>query len=152
MITDLDAHRFVPPRQRDIDRGRARGKLHRIGHQVGQHLGDAVSVDVHQHGLVGRVQLQGDAMLAGKTFIGCQRLLQQRLQRHHLKRQAHLARFDFFTVQNIVDQPDQAFAIVLGDVHQVADCLRHGSSHATGNQPQRAANRGQRRAQLVTDG
>jgi predicted aminopeptidase len=69
-----------------------------------------------------------------------------------LQLKAHVAGLDLFAVQDVVDQPDQALAVALGDAHEVSGLRRQLAGHAAPDQPERAAYRGQRRAQFMADG
>ena len=91
-------------------------------------------------------------MLAGKPLVGGHGLPHQLPDVDHLQIQAHFAGLDFFAVQNVVDQPDQALTVVLGNVDQAFGRIGQDTGNPAGNQPQRAANGGQRRTQFVADG
>ena len=56
-------------------------------------------------------------MLGCITFTGSQRLPDYLFYVDIFQIHAHLAGLYFFAVQNVVDQPNQAFAVVLGNVY-----------------------------------
>ena len=60
--------------------------------------------------------------------------------------------FDFFDVENIVDEPHQPLAIGIGNREQPRRGRRQLAAGAADQQAERARDRGQRRAQFVTDG
>ena len=101
-------------------------------------------------GGLGRNDLQPHLMLRGETLVRSYGALDQFRQIEHLQLKRHLARLDFLHVQNIVDHADQPLAIVFGNIDEAADLVAQGTGHTASQNPERAADRGERRAQLVT--
>ena len=93
-----------------------------------------------------------DAVALGKAAVGLDRLLDQRAHVDALEVEHDLAGLDLLDVENVVDQPHQPLAVLVRDLEQPHGRLRQLPGGAAGEQPERARDRGERRAQLVADG
>ena len=136
MVYHFDPHPYGHAQHRHLHHAVRRGKLQRVGQQIGQHLDHAVAVNVHLQHPIWRPQPHRHTVLACETFVGDQRLLDQQPDVDNLQIQAHLAGLDFFDIQDVVDQPDQALAVVLGNADQVLSGLRQRTGDTPSNQSQ----------------
>ena len=71
---------------------------------------------------------------------------------HMVECSSALAAADAFEVEDVVDQADQAVGVADGDVQHLLRLFGTRLERPAGEQAQRSAQRGQRRAQLVRDG
>jgi hypothetical protein len=151
MIGNFYAQAIAAAQQGDLDRLARRRKLGGVRQQIGKHLQKTVGVDARP--ALGRAgdEFEAHLMLYGKTLVRLQRLLDQGQQRLRGELEVHPARGNSFNIENIVDQVDQAIAVVGGDTDQRFRRRRQLPADAAFEQTQRTTNRRQRRAQLMAD-
>src|SRR5262249_28012137 len=126
-------------------------ELYRVGEQVREDLHEAVGVaDDGEHGW--SVHLDADLVLTGKRCDAAHRVLQRLHQVTGLPNNLDVTRLHLLDVENVVDETDQTLSILESDPEELlalgAQLARRPSDH----EPKRAADRRQRRAQLVADG
>ena len=128
----------TPPIGRELDR---------VREQVGQRLHDAVGVGPHHALDLGQAEV--DRRRVGERHHDAQGLGDERGDVAALLVQHDGARLDALDVEDVVDQPDQAVGVLDRDVDHPPPALRELADGAAGEQPERAADRRQRGAQLV---
>ena len=105
---------------------------------------------------VGVVAVGGELDRRAEVLCVCairvDRLLHDRLQALRRQPQLQAAGLRTLQVENVVDQPHQALAVELGDVDQPRRLGGQRAGDTACEQAERAGDRRQRRAQLVTDG
>ena len=131
----------------------ARGRiLGCIRKQIIQYLHHPVFIHADHRSRQLAFQLITDLVLLGIGMIHFQCMFQQRHEFDRTDIELHPARLDLLHIENIVDQQDQPFAVLMRDLDQRFDCCRQLPPHPAGNQRQSTTNRSQRRAQLMTHG
>ena len=91
-------------------------------------------------------------MLRGERADGFDGALDDRGGGHAIHLQGDFPALEALEIENVVDQRDQAHGVAFGHPDQLAGVSRQVAHRATGEQAQRAANRGERRAQLMAHG
>ena len=99
-----------------------------------------------------QADVQNDVEILGELPVGGDSALDQRSDHQSAHVERHLAGFDLLDVEQVVDQPDQAFAIAVRDGDQTRGFFLQPAHRPAGQQGQRAADRRQRGAQFVADG
>ena len=122
-----------------------RGELHRVRHQVRQHLDQAVAIagDERQIG----IELAADRDVAsGRVRAQARdRLLDQRPRRDGRERQIHFSELELRNVENVVDEADQPVGVLQADHEELALDRRQGRRLAE-DELQRSLDRRERRA------
>ncbi len=137
--------------QADGDGAALGGILDGVRQQVDQHLDEPVAI--HQRVCVCRFRFAvdgcHDAQPRGKGTKLPHGALDQWRQRLWLRVKGHEARFDLGDVEHVGDQAGQPLAVASGQRHHLCRARRQFAAAAAFQQLQRAADGGERRAQLV---
>jgi len=120
-----------------------------VGEQVRHHLEQPLVVggDLARRELAARLEAHLEAL--AEALVEDDRFAHQLVDADHLRIQGQLTRLDLLDVEDIVDQVEQALAVSLRDLGELAHVLRHLAEHARVDELQRADDRGKGRAQLV---
>src|SRR6185503_18848401 len=80
------------------------------------------------------------------------RLLDQRASVDALEIEHDLPSLDLLDIEDVVDEPYQPLTILMRNGEEPQRRLRQRARSSSNQQPQRAGDRGERRAQFMTDG
>ncbi len=140
----------APGRSHDGDGGVGRGELDGVGQQVGEHLQQAVRIagDFHLRGVVDELH----ACRVGHRLHAVDGLANDFGELHRAEDDRLAAALNALEIEDVVDEPDQAVGVGDGDAQQVGGLVVDLAENARGEQAQRAADGGERRAQFVADG
>ncbi len=152
MIAHREADSLGALLDQDLDVAAERRKFDRVRQQVGDNLGKTVRIGRHLAASRIRIEPHAHGKSVGIAAIGVDHLLDQRAHIDPLEIEDDFAGFDLFDVEDVVDEPHQPLAVGLRDGEEPQRRLGQRSGGAADQQPERAGNRGQRRAQLVAHG
>ncbi len=149
MVDDGENHAGDSGPQHDAHRRIRRRKLDRIGEQVGEDLEQAIGVggNLHLRGVVDELHAGG----IGHRLHVFDGLLHDFGQLHGAEGERLASALDSLQVENVVDQAHQAVGVGDGDAQQIGGLFVGLAENAGGEQSQRPADGGERRAQFVTD-
>ena len=125
-------------------------ELDGVGDEVDERLHDPVGVGA-QLEVVGRLPAELDARRVGDRLHDLRRLGQQLGGPHRAHVDVHAPGLQALEVQRVVDQPREPLGVLARDRDHLVRLGRQLARDARLEQAQRAADRGQRRAQLVPD-
>ncbi len=151
LVADLDeGFAVVEIAGGEVDLAAGGRELDGVRDEVVERLQDAVGVgpDVDA---VGREE-DADVGPWGARLLHAGGAAEQVFGAAHGRVQLGFAAADAFEVEDVVDQADEAVGVADGDVEHLLGLLRAGRERSAGEQAERSAERGQRRAQLVGDG
>ena len=134
----------------DVDGGVGRRELDGVADQIDHRLQNAVGIDEQLRRRGVDEDLHAGAV--GHRLHRFAGLLQQLGDWHRLSMQLHAARVHLLQVEDVVDQPAEAIGVGERDVEHALPFGRRIAEQAGAEEPDGAADGGQRRAQFVADG
>ena len=136
----------------DFDAGPlAGGELHGVVHQVVQHQGKLLDVDVHLRQLVGQLDLELDLLVAVARLDARRAPLDHLGQGHQDRVVPQFIGRQSGVLQELLDQHLQVLHARLDQVERLAELLVHRPVLSGGNQAQVSADDGQRGLEFVAD-
>ena len=142
----------------DVDGGDGRGELDGVGEEVGEDLEDAIGVAVEEEGLGigglgdgGGFELEVDGVGVGHGGHGVDGLLGEIAQGAAANLQRGAAGLHALEVEDVIDEADEPVGVGDGDAEEVERLGVDVADDARGEQAKRAANAGERGAELVRD-
>src|SRR6185437_7556390 len=148
-IAHRGAHPAVGERLRAHgDHRAARGELRRVEEQVREHLDQAVLVATHAQ-FLRRLEIEPHAVGLDEAAARLDRLAKHRGPFEERDAEGAVAGGDLLQVEEVVHEAHQPFAVLHGDRDQPLRLVAQLARHAALQQAERAAHRGERRAQLV---
>ena len=138
----------------DFDLAAGSGELDGVREEVGEDLQDAVGVTVEVDGVGGdgEVEIERDLRDVGHGGHGFGGLLEEIAQAAATDVQGGAAGLHSFEIQDVVDEADEPVGVGDSDAQQVLRFGVHGAHQAGGEEAERAADAGERGAQLMRDG
>ena len=135
---------------RDRDRAQAGRELDRVAEQVHEHLDDPIGVDRDRQTLI-HVGGHRQAVLRGVHLDDLDRIRHQRGGPDRGELELHGTRVHALNVEHVVDQADQPVGVGHGELEHALGLRGQLAEDAALQQAERAADRGQRCAQLVSN-
>src|SRR5450755_1761542 len=123
----------------------------RIGEKICNELSEPVWIGVDlgiDRSIIIKANIHAKAF--GEAAIGFDGLLCGKPQINPRKLERDAPRFDFFHIENVVDQANQPLAVRVGDPHQLLLAFRHRLGHLTRQKAERSGDGRQWCAQFVT--
>ena len=122
-VRNRKLHRVIEAARGDGHRSAFGSELHRVGHQVEQHLLDlaAIGVDVARRALADH---QLDSLLGRQRLHGADDLAHDVGHHHRLQSKLHLAGLDLRQVEDVVDQTEQMLAARVDLLQEPLACRR----------------------------
>ena len=134
---------------RDLDASAGRRELERVRDEVVEHLREPRGIALQRHGQALRARRQLDLLGRGRRLRGLDALGHERLELDRPQLEGELARVDLRQEEQVADEVEQPRGVPVDDP-EVAQLLLVEPA-VVAQQLDVAADRGQRRAQLVRD-
>jgi hypothetical protein len=125
-------------------------KLDGVAEQVGEHLHEAVAIGFDGHGFGLHLEANAGGIGHGLHRIGD--LAGEFVHGTGTEGEWSAAGLHALEVEDVVDETDEAVGVGDGDAQQIGGLIAHLAEQPVGEQPQRAADGGERSAQLVAYG
>ena len=150
-ITHGDANRVGVRRDGNMHRAVARRKLGRVRKQIREHLSQTIAIAVHLDAERAWLEDELHAELRAIAAIRFNRLLEQRHDFQRLEMENHLAGFDLFDVENIVNQEHEPLTVFVSNLDERFGLRREFAGNAADDESQRTTDRSQWCTQFVAD-